>query len=610
MNLFILENEAHLNYYLHNLKKNNDFVSTTSPTVSDRLKKLEIKHDLYNYNKIYNALVKRDFVSINKILHNLKKLENKINAELNLKSKYSIIDLNSYCLNFLLGDYLTKYEIYKNLLLPYQNNKIFKKIFFLTDFYEDKFPSERNNHNFIFAINREGHYKKNPINVIQVKKKKQVSFKTFLKNKFKNLLFNFLMSYNNLKNFLLEKKNIKILYLNHREKKYLITQKKILSYDMNIFSESIMNFSTTSFTKEFLKKKFKNNFFDNKKNYTDIYDKWLHYLKINSNEKKMLFFLKNEIIFFLIIVPKLIKNFELKIKKKLEIIEPNFIFSYNSTSWLDNFIILLAKNYKIKSAYVQHGGGLGTALVPKNEFFLNKTNFLFTYGTQNKFFTPKFLKINYKIFPTGNIELLKKNLIFQKNKKNNINKILYISDGNETVNSIKRKMTDLTLYQTQKKILCFLYKLNKFKISYRPWIHKLQDNGITNYIKENLNGIKIESINDIQSQILRNDLIITDSVSAANLYKGLVLNKHIFFIYDEKVSFFSQTFLSDLKKVVIVVKNMNEIVKLLKNIKNEKIYYTLNVKKNKDKKDFIKKYIFGGKKSFNSYHLYNSTINI
>jgi hypothetical protein len=603
MYLYILETEEHLNYYLNYLKNNNNYIATTSPAVSEKLKKIQIKHTFYNFNKIYYNLVKIDFKLINKILFQLKIFENKINDDLNLNCKYSIIELNSYYLNYLFGNFWTKYHIYRSLLHQFKKKK-FKKIFFLTDIYENKFPSENNNHNFIFALNEENNSKYNHISIIQVPRKNKNYIQVNLKNRLKNLFLYICMSFNNIKNILLVKKNIKILYLDHVEKRHLINQNKILSYDLNIFSKIIENFSTTAFKKTFLKENYENEFTQNKTLYFSIYKKWLNSLKINSDVKKNLKFLQNEIVFFLIIIPKLINDFESKIRKKLQIIKPDFLFTYSNISWIENFIILLAKNHKIKTVYVQHGGLLGTAIIPKNDFFLSKTDFLFTYSKENKF-----INKNNNIIPTGNIELLKK-INLRSNEGKKFSKILYISDGNSLHTSIKRKMTDISLFHIQKKILNFLWSLNKYEISYRPWFHKLEKTGIINHIKENLRAVKIENITSIHSQISRNDLIITDSASVINLYKSLIASKHVFFIYDEKVITYSKKFLNDLKKVAIVAKNIKEIDVILKNIKNEKIFNVLNNKKDKDKKAFIQKYIFGGKSNFNSYHLYNSLINL
>lgn len=603
MYLYILETEDHLSYYLNNLKNNNNHIVTISPAVSEKLKKMKIKHTFYNFNKIYYNLIKTDSKLINKILFQLKIFENKINNDLNLNCKHSIIELNSYYLNYLFGNFWTKYNIYKNLLLQFKKKKI-TKIFFLTDFYENKFPSENNNYNFILALNDEIRSKNYYINVIKVPKKNKNSLKSDLKSKLKNLILYCCMSFNNIKNRLLEKKNIKILYLDHVEKKHLINQNKILSYDFDIFSRTIEKFSTTAFKKSFLKENYENEFIKNKTLYSIIYKKWLNNLKISSDVKKNLKFLQNEIVFFLIIIPKLINDFESKIKRKLEKTKPDFLFTYSNISWIENFIILLAKNYKIKTVYLQHGGLPGTAMIPKNVFFLSRTDFLFTFSKENKF-----LKKDIKILPTGHIELLKK-FNFKKNEKKKFSKILYISDGNSLNTSVKRKMTDTSLFYVQKKILSFLFSLNKYEISYRPWFHKLEKIGITDYIRENLKTVKIENISNIHTQILRNDLIITDSASVINLYKSLIVNKHVFFIYDEKVITYSKKFLNDLKKVAIVTKNIDEIDIILKKIKNENIFNILNSKNDKDKKAFVQKYVFGGKNNFNSYHLYNSLINL
>jgi hypothetical protein len=290
-------------------------------------------------------------------------------------------------------------------------------------------------------------------------------------------------------------------------------------------------------------------------------------LKTSRNVEIILEFLQNEIIFLLITIPRTIKDFEWKIEKKLKKIKPDFLFTYSNTSWIENFIILLGKKYKIKTAYIQHGGLLGTALIPKNDFIFSRTDVLLTYGKENQYIQNK----DNKILPTGNIELLKK-FNFQKNKKKTFSKILYISDGNSLISSIKRKMTDISLFYNQKKILNFLSSLNKYEISYRPWIHKSDKTGIIDYIEENLKNIKIENISNIYSQILGNDLIITDSASVINLYKSTIFNKNVFFIYDENVITYSKRFLNDLKKVAIVGKNIAEIEKFLKSIENGKVY--------------------------------------
>jgi hypothetical protein len=598
MYLYILETEEHLSYYLNNLEKKNNYIATISPAVSEKLKKNKIKHIFYNYNKVYYDLIKKDSKLINNILLELKLLEDKINNDLNLNHNYSVIKLNSYHFNFLISNFWTKYNIYRSLILSLKKKKI-KKIFFLVNFYENKFALEKN-YNFILAINKTVKLKKHQINIIQVPKKNKISLKINIKDKLKNLLLYFCMTLNNIKNQLLEKKYIKILYLDHTEKKHLITQNKILSYDFNIFSNSTINFTIAD-----LKKNYENMFKQNKILYLNIFSKWLKNLKNSRDVKIILKFLENEIIFLLIIIPRIIREFDWKIEKKLKEIKPDFLFTYSNTSWIENFIILLSKKYKIKTAYIQHGGLFGTALIPKNDFIFSKTDVILTYGKQNQYIK----KNDNQILPTGNIELLKK-FNFKKNTKKIFSKILYISDGNSLISSIKRKMTDISLFFNQKKILNFLSSLNKYEISYRPWIHKSDKTGIVDYIKENLKNIKIENISNIYSQISENDLIITDSLSAINLYKSIIFNKHIFFIYDENVITYSKRFLSDLKKVAIVTKNIDEIDKILKSIENGKIFNILNSKTDNNKRVFIKKYIFGGKNSFSSYHLYNSLIKL
>jgi hypothetical protein len=241
MYLYILETEEHLSYYLNNLKTKNNYIATISPAVSEKLKKNKIKHTFYNFNKVYFDLIKKDTKLINNILLKLKIFEDKINNDLNLNHNYSVIKLNSYYFNFLISNFWTKYNIYRSLILSLKKEKI-KKIFFLINFHENKFSLE-NNYNFILALNKTLKLKKYKIDTIQVPKKNKVSIKINIKDKLKNLFLYFCMTLNNIKNQLLEKKHIKILYMDHVEKKYLINQKKILSYDFNIFSNITKNFS-------------------------------------------------------------------------------------------------------------------------------------------------------------------------------------------------------------------------------------------------------------------------------------------------------------------------------------------------------------------------------
>jgi len=608
MNLIIIESVDHLNYYLRSIKSNsNNLVVTTSPAVSEELKNLKIKYNLYNYEKIFKLLVQNDFKLINKTFFLLKKLESEINKQLNLYSDYSTIELNSYYLYHLFGNFFSKYNIYKSLIQDSIKKKKIKKIFFFTNDYENVFPSEQNNYNYIHCLNKEFFLKKKRINIITVKNEQNINLKLILKSTVKNFVLSLFMSLNNLKNFFLEKKNIKILYLEHVEKNLLINQKKILSYESNIFSRSFV-FNSTGVKSQYLKMKFKNEFIKKKFVYEKIYDKWLDKLKVNTSMRNSLYFLKSEIIFTLIMAPKIIKNYYSKIQREIKKIQPNFVFTYSNITLLQNLFIFLAKKNNIKTVYLQHGGGLGTALVPKNEFFFNPVDFLLTYGVKNNFFKPNFIKKKKLIIPTGCFELLKKNNYLKENSHSFLNKILYISDGNVTVSSIKRKMTNYNLYTTQKKILTFLSKIQKFKISYRPWINKIES-GIINYINNNFKKIKIEYSKNIHSQILKNDIIITDSASGIVLYKSLTLNKKIFFIYDEDVTTYSKIFLRDLKKVAIVAKNQKEINNILKYFTNDKINKVF-AKTNKYRKKFMKKYIFGGKSKFDCYSLHDSIINI
>ena len=535
MNLIIIESVDHLNYYLRSIKSNsNNLVVTTSPAVSEELKNLKIKYNLYNYEKIFKLLVQNDFKLINKTFFLLKKLESEINKQLNLYSDYSTIELNSYYLYHLFGNFFSKYNIYKSLIQDSIKKKKIKKIFFFTNDYENVFPSEQNNYNYIHCLNKEFFLKKKRINIITVKNEQNINLKLILKSTVKNFVLSLFMSLNNLKNFFLEKKNIKILYLEHVEKNLLINQKKILSYESNIFSRSFV-FNSTGVKSQYLKMKFKNEFIKKKFVYEKIYDKWLDKLKVNTSMRNSLYFLKSEIIFTLIMAPKIIKNYYSKIQREIKKIQPNFVFTYSNITLLQNLFIFLAKKNNIKTVYLQHGGGLGTALVPKNEFFFNPVDFLLTYGVQNNFFKPNFIKKKKLIIPTGCFELLKKN----------------------------------------------------------------------NYLKK----IKIEYSKNIHSQILKNDIIITDSASGIVLYKSLTLNKKIFFIYDEDVTTYSKIFLRDLKKVAIVAKNQKEINNILKYFTNDKINKVF-AKTNKYRKKFMKKYIFGGKSKFDCYSLHDSIINI
>lgn len=589
MNLIILDTLEEVKHYFLNYYSKKHTLVTIHPFIYEYLKnkKKKNKIELFDYNLIYYNLIKEDKKIIAKIINDFKILEKKIYKNLDIHSKISAIDLNAYYLNYYINDFFTKLKIYKNLILKFKKKNNLLKVYF--------YSSKNLNLSFLEALKEELFlYEDIIFKIINPEFKKIIkkSFKTFIKNKFKKIFLNYLININNLKNIICNKNNKKILFLTHVEKHRYFYQSNIIYYNLFLpeYIEDKSLFSEGNF-KSKIKTKIDLGFQAKKYTFNKIFYKWYKNLKQNRTNKYYNFF-KNDILYNIFFISKLVIYYTPIIKKKLKEIKPDFIFTYANTNWVESLIINIAKELKIKSVYFQHGAGLGIQNVPKNNYIYNAFDYILSYGKKNFFLKKKIVPINQYDF--------EKNYKFLNSNKFK-NTILFISEGNTHICSIKRKITDIKLYFYQKKILEYLNGLKNYKVFYRPWIHE-PGIGIENFIKHNCSNIKITNNENIYRQISQHDLIITDSVSTINVFKSLVLKKKIIFIYDENVSVYSKFFLRDLKKICIVLKNSNEINNYFLNFKKNYLKFD---EKMKFRYEFIKNYVLGGDINFNRYYLFN-----
>ncbi len=590
MKSIIIENINQFNLVKNRFNLKNFNIITISPAVSLILKEKNIKHQIFNINKIYFQLNKIENLlnkNLFKYLMGLEKFLVNKNLIFNYQDK-KIVEINFLNFMMVFHEIVTNFKIYDSIL----NENIKKnKIIYIINIKKNYFDLDNYQIN-PWIINLRNKYK-NKLKIISFSQKKinqNQKANIILKKNLKDNIFSFLQFSKSI--LLNKKKNILIIgdyFLNIRNllfsKKFVIKKMDIKKKNPNDFhwNKSMMNYKFKKNQKKYkiLKKNFEEYNNKNIKSLRFINKK----LKFNIEESFDL-----HIINLFNLFPQLYEKNKSHIKNFINKNEINFFIAYSLSNTLQKTAALVCKKLDIPIISIQHGGGYGTHNYTRSEFNdLHFSDYFLVYGRKYRFNKNKFLEKKTKLIPSGNIFLsnIANRSNYKKNKTTKAKKILYISDGNDPdyLNSCKRKESDFSLFEKQK---LFFSNLNNkdLNITYRPFVGS-QNLGFVNYLKNNIKHVLIDNNTNIYKQILQNDLIITDSSPGTVITDVLIFEKKLIVLTYQNGKLFYNFYKKILNKSCLLINNKNKIVSLSKKINNRSFVFPSKINPKNYKKKFL-----------------------
>ena len=553
-----------------NLNKKNLFIITDKLSISNYLKKENIKNVICFDKKYLGLKRKKSFIKhykyFDKLLHNLGN-KNKIKFKnIYLNSIYNTFAYDLPRLyagvKFLLGaldDLIYKKKIKKVVYFNDLDHLFLKKIFYfkIFEWYFEKKKIE-------FVLFKKNNLPKNNfLNRQTLLSKLIFVFQEFnfdlLKIKIKKNLSNILFFYNK-KNIIIEPAQD----LNYS--KFNLTNTKFIELNRILLKKYNLICKTTDTFEQ-----------ENFKNLDDIFISYI--LNINSTLKD-----------YLLETKKILEQ-KINLKKVQKIywgLSPNYLFR--------NLLIFLKKNKEIYG--VQHGGSY---FVTEKDILHKSSDYLFcnkflSYGTSRNFNKKKYLK-NTKLLNVGCLKEYYNSKILKNIKKNN-KKILYIPTELNYFFKPDFQSSQTERLKCQVRICAIL---NNQK-NYEPYIKVLPNSFYKknkyNYTNFELNPIHLEisafkNLNINQNtlltavKILKPEIIICDFFTTS-MYELSNSKSEIILLVD-KTNKPKRDVLKSLKKRCYIISSPNEINSTLKKINSNK--------KNKENDDFYELY-YKNKKNF------------